>query len=102
MSDAAGLPDNVVRLISGGKEGKLTTPGGEQVPVRVFERGAGETLACGTGACAAVVASHLNGKTGRHVLVHLPGGDLDIDWSAEDNRVYMTGAAAEVYEGEIL
>ena len=74
----------------------------KEINFRVWERGAGETLACGTGACAAVVASHLNGKTGRHVLVHLPGGDLDIDWSADDNRVYMTGAAAEVYEGEIL
>jgi len=73
-----------------------------EINFRVWERGAGETLACGTGACAAVVAAHLNGKTGRHVLVHLPGGDLDIDWSAADNRVYMTGSATEVYEGEIL
>jgi diaminopimelate epimerase len=73
-----------------------------EINFRVWERGAGETLACGTGACAAVVASALNGKTDRHVLVHLPGGDLDIDWSAQDNHVYMTGSATEVYEGEIL
>ena len=73
-----------------------------EINFRVWERGAGETLACGTGACAAVVASALNGKTGRHVLVHLPGGDLDIDWSADDNHVYMTGSATEVYEGDIL
>ncbi len=72
-----------------------------EIIFRVWERGAGETLACGTGACAAVVACVLNGKTGRSVLVHLPGGDLDIEWSETDNHVYMTGAAAEVFEGEI-
>ncbi|BDI31761.1 diaminopimelate epimerase [Capsulimonas corticalis] len=66
---------------------------------RVWERGAAETLACGTGACASVVAGVLNGKTGRRVLVHLPGGDLDIEWSEADNHVYMTGAAADVFEG---
>ena len=72
-----------------------------EINFRVWERGAGETLACGTGASAAVVACVLNGKTGRRVLVHLPGGDLDIEWSESDNHVYMTGAAAEVFEGEI-
>ena len=72
-----------------------------EINFRVWERGAGETLACGTGACAAVVACVLNGKTGRSVLVHLPGGDLDIEWSEGDNHVYMTGSATEVFEGEI-
>ncbi len=72
-----------------------------EIVFRVWERGAGETLACGTGASAATVACVLNGKTGRRVLVHLPGGDLDIEWSEADNRVYMTGAAAEVFEGDI-
>ena len=72
-----------------------------EINFRVWERGAGATLACGTGACAAVVACVLNGKTGRRVLVHLPGGDLDIDWSEADNHVYMTGPATEVFEGEI-
>lgn len=72
-----------------------------EINFRVWERGAGETLACGTGACAAVVACVLNGKTGRSVLVHLPGGDLDIEWSECDNHVYMTGPATEVFEGEI-
>ncbi len=72
-----------------------------EILFRVWERGAGATLACGTGACAAVVACVLNGKTGRQVLVHLPGGDLDIEWSEADNHVYMTGAAAEVFRGEI-
>ncbi len=74
---------------------------GREIVFRVWERGAGETLACGTGACAAAVACVLNGKTGREVLVHLPGGDLDILWSAADNHVYMTGPAAEVFSGEI-
>ncbi len=72
-----------------------------EINFRVWERGAGATLACGTGACAAVVACVLNGKTGRQVLVHLPGGDLDILWSEADSHVYMTGPAAEVFEGEI-
>ncbi len=72
-----------------------------EIIFRVWERGAGLTLACGTGACAAVVACVLNGKTRREVRVHLPGGDLDIEWSAADNHVYMTGPAAEVFCGEI-
>lgn len=72
-----------------------------EIIFRVWERGAGATLACGTGACAAVVACVLNGKTGRSVLVHLPGGDLDIVWSDTDNHVYMIGPATEVFEGEI-
>ncbi len=72
-----------------------------EMDFRVWERGAGETLACGTGACAAVVAAVLNGRTGREVRVHLPGGDLDIEWSEADNHVYMTGPAADVYEGDI-
>lgn len=74
---------------------------GREIIFRVWERGAGATLACGTGACAAVVACVLNGLTGRQVLVHLPGGDLDIFWSEADNHVYMTGPAAEVFAGEI-
>ena len=72
-----------------------------EINFRVWERGAGITLACGTGACAAVVACVLNGKTSRRVLVHLPGGDLDIEWSETDNHVYMTGPATEVFEGDI-
>ncbi len=75
---------------------------GDEVNFRVWERGVGETLACGTGACAAVVAGALTGRTGRRVTVHLPGGDLDIDWSEDDNHVYMTGPAIEVFEGEIV
>ncbi|MGH7962082.1 MAG: diaminopimelate epimerase [Candidatus Binatia bacterium] len=69
--------------------------------MRVWERGSGETWACGTGACAAAVAAMLNHKAERRVTVHLRGGDLEVEWRAEDNRVYMTGPATEVFAGEI-
>jgi len=68
--------------------------------MRTFERGCGPTLACGTGACSAAVASFLNGKTGRSVDVQIELGTLHIDW-AEDNHVYMTGPAEIVFTGEI-
>ena len=68
--------------------------------MRVWERGAGETLACGTGACATAVACNLNGKTNRHIYIELLGGTLEIDWNKEDNHVYMTGPAVTVFEGE--
>ncbi len=70
----------------------------DEIRMKVWERGAGPTLACGTGACASAVASVLNDKADRKVLVHLPGGDLKIEW-ADDNHVYMTGPAAYVFEG---
>jgi diaminopimelate epimerase len=72
----------------------------EELTMRVWERGAGETLACGTGACAAAVAAMIKGLTERRVIVHLGGGDLEIQWAA-DNHVYMTGPAVEVFEGKI-
>ena len=71
----------------------------EEILFRVWERGSGVTLACGTGACAAAVAAALAGKVDRAVTVHLAGGDLFIDWREEDNRVYMTGPATEVFQG---
>ena len=71
-----------------------------ELQVNVWERGAGITLACGTGACASVVAGVLNGKVGRKATVHLPGGDLLIDWH-EHGSVYMTGPAEEVFTGRI-
>ncbi len=71
------------------------------VQMRVWERGAGETWACGTGACAVAVACVLNGWTKEKVLVKLRGGDLQIHWKREENRVYMTGPAAVVFDGEI-
>jgi len=70
------------------------------VRVRVWERGVGETLACGTGACAALVAAVLSCRTGRSATIELPGGDLDIRWH-EDDHVYMTGSASEVFTGTI-
>ena len=72
----------------------------KEIRMRVWERGSGETMACGTGACAAAVAGVLNHLTDRDVRVHLTGGDLDIEW-AEDNHVYMTGPATFVFEGEV-
>jgi len=68
------------------------------VRVRVWERGSGETLACGTGAAAVCVAGAITGKTARKVRVHLDGGDLELDWP-EDGEVYLTGPAVEVFDG---
>ena len=71
------------------------------VEMRVWERGAGETLACGTGACAVAVASILNGYTKEEVTIKLLGGDLKIFWDRKENLVYMTGPATVVFDGEI-
>jgi diaminopimelate epimerase len=71
----------------------------QEIRQRTWERGSGETLACGTGACAAIVASVLNGKTDHAVTVHLLGGDLEIEW-ADDQHVYMTGPAVEAFRGD--
>lgn len=67
--------------------------------MRVWERGAGITLACGTGACASLVAAVLNSKADRRATVELPGGCLEIEWSEPEQRLYMTGPAARVFEG---
>lgn len=74
----------------------------DRIKMRVWERGAGETQACGTGACASVVAGVLNGKTARKVTVELKGGELQIEWNAIDNHVYLTGPANFVFEGETM
>ncbi|MST83903.1 diaminopimelate epimerase [Hallella mizrahii] len=74
-------------------EGKLRT--------RVWERGSGITMACGTGACATAVAAAKLGVCGRHAVIAMDGGDLDITWSPNDNHVYMTGPAAFAFEGDI-
>lgn len=73
----------------------------ENIKMRVWERGAGETLACGTGACATAVACNLNGLTGRKVNIELLGGTLNIEWNEKDNHVYMTGPAVIVFDGEL-
>jgi diaminopimelate epimerase len=72
----------------------------EEVTMRTWERGSGVTLACGTGASAVCVAGVLTGRTGRSLLVHLPGGDLKLQWRQDNNRLYMTGPATEVFSGE--
>lgn len=72
----------------------------DEVIVRTWERGTGVTLACGTGASAVCVAGVLASKTGRQITAHLPGGDLQLLWSEDDNHVYMVGPASEVFSGE--
>lgn len=74
----------------------------KELRMRVWERGAGETMACGTGACATLVAAHLNGLCESTAVVHLLGGDLEIEWRESNNRVYMTGGATTVFNGEII
>ena len=73
----------------------------KQVKMRVWERGSGETFACGTGASAVAVACNLNGLTREDVTVKLLGGDLQIKWNKENNHIYMTGPAVTVFEGEL-
>lgn len=72
-----------------------------ELQMRVWERGSGETMACGTGACASLVAAVLNGECKRNATIHLLGGDLQIEW-ASDNHVYMTGPAEIAFEGTVL
>ena len=74
----------------------------DNIKMRVWERGAGETLACGTGACASVVASVLNGYTNNKVSVHLLGGDLQVEWNGLNSPSYMTGPADFSFEGQIV
>ncbi|UNC92940.1 diaminopimelate epimerase [Candidatus Contubernalis alkaliaceticus] len=74
----------------------------KEIKMRVWERGVGETLACGTGACASVVASVLNNLTERRVTVYLPGGQLEIYWDEEQKTVFMRGPAERVFNGEVL
>lgn len=70
--------------------------------MRVWERGAGITLACGTGACATLAAAVLNSKAGRQAVIELDGGELFVEWSSKDNHIYMSGPATEVFRGEFL
>ncbi|HEY2157712.1 MAG TPA: diaminopimelate epimerase [Isosphaeraceae bacterium] len=77
---------------------QVLAPG--EVRMRTWERGSGITLACGTGACAVCVAGVLTGKADRKILTHLHGGDLTLEWPADDASVFMTGPATEVFTGE--
>ncbi len=77
---------------------QVHSPG--EVTMRTWERGSGVTLACGTGACAVAVAGVLTGRSARKITAHLPGGDLELNWSEADDHVYMTGPAVEVFSGE--
>jgi diaminopimelate epimerase len=77
---------------------QVHSPG--EVTMRTWERGSGVTLACGTGACAVCVAGVLTGRTARRIVAHLPGGDLELEWSPQDNHVFMTGPATEVFSGD--
>lgn len=74
--------------------------GRDELRQRTWERGSGETMACGTGASAVCVAGVLTGQTDRRVTIHLLGGDLQLEWNETDNHVYMTGPAVEVFSGE--
>ncbi len=70
-----------------------------ELRMRTWERGSGITLACGTGACASIAAAVLTGQASRICTAHLPGGDLELNWSQQDNHIYMAGAAVEVFQG---
>ncbi len=89
------------RLPRGANVGFLEVVSADRVRLRVHERGVGETQACGTGACAAVVAGRLRGLLDERVTVSLPGGDLVIEWNGEGEPVWMTGPATLVFEGTI-
>ena len=81
--------------------GFMQVVSGDEINLRVFERGVGETLACGTGACAAVVAGNLRGLIGNNVKVNLPGGSLRISWAGPGEPVMMTGPATTVFHGQV-
>lgn len=89
------------RFPEGVNVGFLQVCGRGRARLRVFERGVGETLACGTGACAAVVAGRLQDRFDEAVEVHLPGGALEVSWAGEDRPVFMTGPAETVFEGTV-
>jgi diaminopimelate epimerase len=78
----------------------VETLGRGEVRMRTWERGSGITLACGTGACAVCVAGVLTGRSERTILAHLPGGDLELEWPARSEPVFMTGTATEVFSGD--
>ena len=94
------LIENHVKFPRRTNAGFVRVNGRREVTARVWERGSGETLACGTGACAIAVAGVLTGRTERRVGVRLPGGMLQLEWSDSNNHVYLTGPAVEVFSGD--
>jgi diaminopimelate epimerase len=94
------IVENMSDLFTGRTNVEFVKPHGSVLETRVWERGSGETFACGTGACAALVASSLAGFVGREAQVRFPGGVLDLLWG-DDEHVMMTGPAVCVYEGEV-
>lgn len=89
------------RFPAGANAGFVQVLSADTIRARVFERGAGETLACGTGACAAVVAGQLRGMLSSNVSVEMPGGKLQVKWAGEGQPVYLSGPAVAVFEGVI-
>ncbi|MCH4295944.1 diaminopimelate epimerase [Shewanella sp. 3B26] len=89
------------RFPKGVNVGFMQVVSSEHIKLRVYERGAAETLACGSGACAAAVVGQLQGKLGKRVRVDLPGGSLTINWEGEGKPLWMTGPAQQVYDGQI-
>ena len=73
----------------------------DRLDVRVWERGSGVTLACGTGACAVLAAGVKTGRCGRRASVHLPGGVLELDWQRDGGHIFMTGPAVTVFEADL-
>ena len=78
----------------------VTVDSPDEVTMIPWERGSGATQACGTGAAAVCVAGVLTGRSGREITVHLPGGDLLLEWREDNNHVYLTGPAAEIFKGD--
>ncbi|MCL1098707.1 diaminopimelate epimerase [Shewanella gelidii] len=95
------LLTNHERFPKGVNVGFMQVLDAHHVKLRVYERGAAETLACGSGACAAMVVGHIQGKLAKHVKVELPGGSLSIEWQGEGKPLWMTGPAEHVYDGQI-
>ena len=73
-----------------------------ELNMKVWERGAGITLACGTGACASLVAAHMTKRTRNQAVIHLAGGDLKIEWNKKNNHIYKTGTANLVFKGSVF
>ena len=89
------------RFSEGANVGFMQIINHSHIKLRVFERGAGETMACGSGACAAVAVGHLQNRLSKEVRVDLPGGSLKIRWQGNDNVLKMTGAAEHIFDGHI-